>query len=56
MINTFSKEYNADQKTRWLHNGVLLDPGQRSDIKITGGQLSIKVRNSRRHRDRQKGR
>jgi len=45
-----------DQKIRWLHNGVLLDPSQRSDIKITNGQLSIKVRNKRRLQDRQKGR
>ena len=34
----------------------MLDPSQRNDIKITGGQLAIKIRTSRRHRDRQKGR
>ena len=33
-----------------------LDPGKRKDIRITNGQLSIKIKNSRRHRDRQKGR
>ena len=44
------------QRIRWLHNGVLLDPAQRSDIKISNGQLSIKVRNSRGKRDRQRGR
>ena len=34
----------------------MLDPSQRNDIKISPGQLAIKVRTSRRHRDRQKGR
>lgn len=44
------------QQIRWLHNGVILDSSQRSDIKITNGQLSIKVRTSKRNRERQTGR
>ena len=44
------------QKIKWLHNGVLLNPDNRRYIKINNGQLSIKLRKSRRHVDQQKGR
>lgn len=44
------------QQIRWLHNGIILDSSQRSDIKISNGQLSIKVRTSKRNRERQTGR
>ena len=47
---------HLDQKIRWLHNGVSLDAQKRKDIRISNGQLSIKIKTSRRHRDRQKGR
>jgi len=39
----------------WLHNGIPVDPAQRSDVRISNGQLSIKVRSAKRHRDKQTG-
>ena len=45
-----------EQKIRWLHNGVVLDPKKRRDIRISNGQLEVIVKNHTRHNDRQKGR
>lgn len=45
-----------DEQIQWLHNGVVVDPEQRSDVRIANGQLSIKVRTAKRHSDRQTGR
>lgn len=44
------------EKIYWLYNGLTIDPAHRSDVRISNGQLSIKVRTAKRHRDRQIGR
>lgn len=44
------------EKIYWLYNGLTIDPAHRSDVRINNGQLSIKVRTAKRHRERQIGR
>ncbi|XP_023345081.1 interference hedgehog [Eurytemora carolleeae] len=44
-----------DEEIYWLHNGHQLDPSKRSDVRISNGQLSIKIRTAKRHRERQTG-
>ncbi|XP_023348919.1 uncharacterized protein LOC111717658, partial [Eurytemora carolleeae] len=38
-----------DEEIYWLHNGHQLDPSKRSDVRISNGQLSIKIRTAKRH-------
>lgn len=40
----------TDEQIYWLHDGVPVEPVQRPDVRITSGQLSIKVRTAKRHR------